>query len=413
MNTLTNSQIKCMAEGSKQYTHDDVTVIARGLLAAEVEVTSLKRERETMHSIEYVQGVLARTAELEAQLEALRGKEPEQIRWRWKAMTYPSGITTHPMAWTNVEKQDFDKIADIIKHEEVEHQELFIRPVPPAASQPLPCPFPCGWEKFSSLAIQEGAFIARGLVEGEEVTPALRQAAINNTDRLLKLIGHCRNASQPYTVPDETDPRDAFEKVFPIPKHAERCGKGYCCTAYNAWDAQAFENKWEGWNACRAAMLQSQPVSKPDTLPVSGVTAEHQRVIEMLLKVCGAAFELADDACECELDGEQCITATSDSFAKLSDALDEIENTLPTEDADRPDVFLAWAAMPRAALKSILQSGNSPVIQDGWVKGKFAYDTLFNAIGKAVTIQGEALSISVKAFEDSMISAAPQHKESA
>ncbi|GKW24354.1 hypothetical protein PEC311524_19480 [Pectobacterium carotovorum subsp. carotovorum] len=53
---------------------------------------------------------------------------------------------------------------------------------------------------------------------------------------------------------------------------------------------------------------------------------------------------------------------------------------------------------------------NSPVIPDGWVKGKFAYDTLFNAIGKAVNIQGEALSISVKAFEDSMIAAAPQHK---
>ncbi len=44
------------------------------------------------------------------------------------------------------------------------------------------------------------------------------------------------------------------------------------------------------------------------------------------------------------------------------DALDEIENTLPTEDVDRPDVFLAWSAMPRAALKSILQAGNSPVI---------------------------------------------------
>ncbi|HIB9037337.1 TPA: hypothetical protein ACWYGU_003035, partial [Citrobacter braakii] len=53
---------------------------------------------------------------------------------------------------------------------------------------------------------------------------------------------------------------------------------------------------------------------------------------------------------------------------KLSDALDEIENTLPTEDVDRPDVFLAWSAMPRAALKSILQAGNSPVTPDGWCR---------------------------------------------
>ncbi|MCW2485972.1 hypothetical protein J5069_08695 [Candidatus Symbiopectobacterium sp. NZEC127] len=113
-----------------------------------------------------------------------------------------------------------------------------------------------------------------------------------------------------------------------------------------------------------------QRASQPYTVPIGGVTAEHQRVIEMLLKVCGAAFELADDTCEQEVDGEQCITASSDSFAKLSDALDEIENTLPTEDADRPDVFLAWAAMPRAALKSILQSGNSPAwIGIDWAKG--------------------------------------------
>lgn len=52
----------------------------------------------------------------------------------------------------------------------------------------------------------------------------------------------------------------------------------------------------------------------------------------------------------------------------------------------------------------------SPVIPEGWVKGKFAYDTLFNAIGKAVKIQGEALAISVKAFEEAMLAAAPQHK---
>lgn len=126
------------------------------------------------------------------------------------------------------------------------------------------------------------------------------------------------------------------------------------------------------WNACRAAMLQgSQPVSNRDELPVvpeNCVTAEHRRVIEMLLKVCGAAFELADDSCQQEVDGEECLVIPYGTFGKLSDALDEIENTLPTEDVDRPDVFLCWSAMPRAALKSILQPGNSPVIPDGWIK---------------------------------------------
>ncbi|MEV9495650.1 hypothetical protein AB0212_13965 [Klebsiella pneumoniae] len=91
------------------------------------------------------------------------------------------------------------------------------------------------------------------------------------------------------------------------------------------------------------------------------VTVEHRRVIEMLLNVCGAAFELADDSCQQDVDGEDCHVVPDDAFQKLSDALDEIENTLPTEDIDRPDVFLAWSAIPKAALKSLLQAGNSPV----------------------------------------------------
>ena len=102
-------------------------------------------------------------------------------------------------------------------------------------------------------------------------------------------------------------------------------------------------------------------------VPENCVTAEHRRVIELLLNVCGAAFELADDSCQQDVDGEDCHVVPDDSFQKLSDALDEIENTLPTEDIDRPSVFLAWSAMPRAALKSILQAGNSPVIPDTWI----------------------------------------------
>ncbi|HBS6170744.1 TPA: DUF551 domain-containing protein [Klebsiella pneumoniae] len=84
----------------------------------------------------------------------------------------------------------------------------------------------------------------------------------------------------------------------------------------------------------------------------------------MLLSVCGAAFELADDSCQQDVDGEDCHVVPDDAFQKLSDALDEIENTLPTEDIDRPEVFLAWSAMPRAALKSLLQAQPAPVIPD-------------------------------------------------
>lgn len=93
-------------------------------------------------------------------------------------------------------------------------------------------------------------------------------------------------------------------------------------------------------------------------------TTEHRRVIEMLLTVCGAAFELADDSCEQEIDGEMCIAVPSDAFQKLSDALDEIENSLSAEDSDRPDVFLAWSAMPRAALKSLLHPAPVPAVPE-------------------------------------------------
>ncbi|WP_254592740.1 hypothetical protein [Pectobacterium polaris] len=114
-----------------------------------------------------------------------------------------------------------------------------------------------------------------------------------------------------------------------------------------------------------AAMLHIHSGDYNNMVAGVAVTAEHQRVIGLLLSVCGAAFELADDSCECEMDGEQYVVVPCDSFARLSDALDEIENTLPTEDEDRPDVFLAWSAMPRAALKSLLQlSGNSEQVID-------------------------------------------------
>lgn len=48
-----------------------------------------------------------------------------------------------------------------------------------------------------------------------------------------------------------TDPRDDFEKVFPLPKHVIRCGNGYACTEYNAWGAYEFIHKWEGWRAAK------------------------------------------------------------------------------------------------------------------------------------------------------------------
>ncbi|WP_235891706.1 hypothetical protein [Klebsiella spallanzanii] len=131
-----------------------------------------------------------------------------------------------------------------------------------------------------------------------------------------------------------------------------------------AQDDELKDFAWGIWNAC-VSNAQPAPVVLENC-----VTAEHRRVIEMLLNVCGAAFELADDSCQQDVDGEDCHVVPNSAFQKLSDMLDEIENSLPTEDADRPDVFLAWSAMPRASLKSLLQAGNSPLwVGVDWAKG--------------------------------------------
>ncbi|EIZ8584096.1 hypothetical protein MQY53_001622 [Salmonella enterica subsp. enterica] len=73
------------------------------------------------------------------------------------------------------------------------------------------CPFPCGWDNLNKLAIQDAAFVARGLVEGETITEEHRQAVIVNNDRLMKIISACRAAmlqgaepvSQTYKLPEE------------------------------------------------------------------------------------------------------------------------------------------------------------------------------------------------------------------
>jgi hypothetical protein len=98
------------------------------------------------------------------------------------------------------------------------------------------------------------------------------------------------------SLPDETvDHRDEFEAAFPIPLHAERCGAGYCCTAYNAWDAHKFVNRWEGWKACRATM-QGKAVSQDklafDNQVLSDLYhAQEKRLFKIAQRIKGPAFD--------------------------------------------------------------------------------------------------------------------------
>ncbi|MGX5100340.1 hypothetical protein [Enterobacter cloacae] len=87
--------------------------------------------------------------------------------------------------------------------------------------------------------------------------------------------------------------------------------------------------------------------------------------------------------------------------SKMSGIMPDYEGGVMTQ---RECFRAGWEAHHAAMLRA-----GAPV-QFGWSKGHFGYHTLFNAIGKAVNIQGGALSISVSAFEDAMLEAAPQQE---
>jgi hypothetical protein len=87
--------------------------------------------------------------------------------------------------------------------------------------------------------------------------------------------------------------------------------------------------------------------------------------------------------------------------SKMSGIMPDHEGGVMTQ----RELFQAGWEAHRAAM----HRAGAPV-QFGWSKGHFGYHTLFNAISKAVNIQGGALSISVSAFEDAMLAAAPQQE---
>jgi hypothetical protein len=115
-------------------------------------------------------------------------------------------------------------------------------------------------EKFSQLisALRELQERRKAAMDSEPVTEVLSSRPGNDTstiDRALPVGTTLYHHAQQPVVPDYSDPRDAFETVFPMPKHAQRCGGGYAVTSYGAWTAYEFVKKWEGWDACRASML--------------------------------------------------------------------------------------------------------------------------------------------------------------
>jgi len=131
-------------------------------------------------------------AELEEERDATQGAVNEDAAMALAAMKLalasleaePVGEFYHEARWGWYEISEGDKVP--------ERARIPLYRVPPAPV--VQCPFPCGWGNLNKHAIQDAAFISRGLVEGEVVTEALRQATIANNERLLKIIAACRAA---------------------------------------------------------------------------------------------------------------------------------------------------------------------------------------------------------------------------
>ncbi|WOR51521.1 hypothetical protein R4T09_08145 [Citrobacter freundii] len=129
-----------------------------------------------------------------------------------------------------------------------------------------------GYAMADAVKVIDGAIATFGAepapVDIEMLATVLRNAPLAPSDSQGK--------PRAPVVPDE-DPRDAFERTFKMPKHVTRCGTGYAVTAYSAWLAHDFVRMWEGWNACRAAMLQA------GNSPVIGIdlASEPDRSVEV------------------------------------------------------------------------------------------------------------------------------------
>ena len=218
-----------------------------------------------------------------------------------------------------------------------------------------------GYAMADAVKVIDGAIAAFGAeptpVDIEMLATVLRNAPLAPSDSQGK--------PRAPVVPDE-DPRDAFERTFKMPKHVTRCGTGYAVTAYSAWLAHDFVRMWEGWNACRAAMLQgAEPASNCDELPLDYLQG-HKDGLEWAAQLAKANHPETGDW-------------LYDDPIELSKAIRK-----------GPD-------MP-------LSDGNSPVIQDGWQLVPKEPTEAMNKAGWAAMNEHDAINPTYRA----MLAAAPQ-----
>ena len=217
-----------------------------------------------------------------------------------------------------------------------------------------------GYAMADAVKVIDGAIAAFGAepapVDIEMLATVLRNAPLAPSDSQGK--------PRAPVVPDE-DPRDAFERTFKMPKHVTSCGTGYAVTAYSAWLAHDFVRMWEGWNACRAAMLQA-----------GNHTEQHLDMVDH----SGDDNEKAD----CKLPFDQWLSQQNEPI--------DVDCGCVTTEA-----FYHW-------LRVAYEAGNPPATPDGWQLVPKEPTEAMNKAGWAAMNEHDAINPTYRA----MLAAAPQ-----
>lgn len=200
--------------------------------------------------------------------EALEAAEQPGDLSEWADMQFllwdaqrRAGITDEQITQAMIEKLVVNKQREWPEPKDGEPR-LHIKAQPAPAVQ---CPYPCGWDNLNKLAIQDAALVARGLVEGEPTTEAQRQAAISNNDRLLKIISACRAAmlqAEPVTKANKLGNSPVIPDGYVmVPKEPTDEMQSAGASAIRI-ETTALNKLWTG-NAVFRAMLAAAPQDTP------------------------------------------------------------------------------------------------------------------------------------------------------
>ena len=109
-----------------------------------------------------------------------------------------------PVAWARKLGLDLPSVGCVtdLKYRPSDIPESCYTPLylaPGAQAQPAPsvpeCPYPCGWQNLLKLAIEDGAYLARAINEGEPVTENARSVTMRMVMRLRDVLMALNNAA--------------------------------------------------------------------------------------------------------------------------------------------------------------------------------------------------------------------------